>query len=43
VVKVLLATGQVDVDAKDEYGQTPLSRAAEGGHEAVVRLLQSKV
>lgn len=45
VVKMLLATGdigRVDVDSKDsEHGQTPLSWAAENGHEAVVRLLDT--
>jgi ankyrin repeat protein len=40
VVKLLLETGNVDVDCKDpEYGKTPLSWAAEEGHEAVVKLL----
>ncbi|RYP00350.1 hypothetical protein DL764_006550 [Monosporascus ibericus] len=40
VVKLLLDTGKVDVDSKDnEYGQTPLSWAARNGHEAVVKLL----
>jgi len=40
VVKLLLETGKVKVDSKDnEYGQTPLSWAAENGHEAVVKLL----
>jgi ankyrin repeat protein len=40
VVKLLLATGKVDVNSKDtEYGRTPLSWAAERGHEAVVKLL----
>ncbi|CZR58258.1 uncharacterized protein PAC_08149 [Phialocephala subalpina] len=39
VVKLLLDTGKVDVDAKDEDGSTPLSWAARNGHEAVVRLL----
>ncbi|OCK95360.1 ankyrin, partial [Cenococcum geophilum 1.58] len=40
VVKLLLETGKVEVDSKDnEYGQTPLSWAAENGHEAVVKLL----
>ncbi len=29
-------------DSKDTYGLTPLSRAAENGHEAVVKLLQSR-
>jgi ankyrin repeat protein len=41
VVKLLLATGRVDVDAKDENDRTPLGWAAAGGHEAVVKLLQS--
>ena len=40
VIKLLLATGKVDVDSKDKYfSQTPLSRAAGNGHEAVVKLL----
>lgn len=40
VVKQLLKTGKVDVNAKDhEFGRTPLSRAAEHGQEAVVKLL----
>ena len=30
-----------DVDSKDKNGRTPLSWAAESGHEAVVKLLQS--
>ena len=39
-MKLLLATGQVDIESKDiQYGQTPLSWAAEKGHEAVVKLL----
>jgi ankyrin repeat protein len=39
----LLATGKVDADSKDtRYGQTPLSWAAEKGHETVVKLLQSQ-
>ncbi len=38
VVKLLLDTGQVGVDLKDNSGQTPLHRAA-GEHEAVVKLL----
>jgi ankyrin repeat protein len=42
VVKLLLATGKVDADSKDKDGQTPLSRAAGSGHEAVVKLLQSR-
>ncbi|KAH0538836.1 hypothetical protein FGG08_004612 [Glutinoglossum americanum] len=41
IVKLLLATGKVDVDSKDNYyGQTPLSWAAENGHEAIVKLLR---
>ncbi|RYP14907.1 hypothetical protein DL765_006049 [Monosporascus sp. GIB2] len=40
VVKLLLDTGKVDVDSKDNiYSQTPLSLAAGKGHEAVVKLL----
>ncbi|KAL8364811.1 hypothetical protein RB595_003878 [Gaeumannomyces hyphopodioides] len=40
VVKLLLATGRVDVDSKDErYGRTLLSHAAEKGREAIVKLL----
>jgi ankyrin repeat protein len=39
VVKLLLATGKVDVDSKDKYGQTPLSWVTGNGHEAVVKLL----
>jgi ankyrin repeat protein len=32
----------VDLNSKDNFGRTPLSWAAEGGHEAVVKLLLSK-
>jgi ankyrin repeat protein len=39
VVKLLLETGKAEVDSKDVNGQTPLSKAAQGGHEAVVKLL----
>jgi ankyrin repeat protein len=39
VVKLLLDTGKVDVDSKDSDGRTPVSWAAEHGHEAVVKLL----
>jgi ankyrin repeat protein len=42
VAKLLLDTGKVDVDAKDEDGSTPLSWAAGLGHEAVVKLLLDK-
>ncbi|KAF2190046.1 ankyrin, partial [Zopfia rhizophila CBS 207.26] len=39
VVKLLLDTGKVDVNAKDNHGQTPLWWATVKGHEAVVKLL----
>ncbi|KAG8673979.1 hypothetical protein FPOAC1_007298 [Fusarium poae] len=39
MVKMLLDTGKVDVDAKDKNGRTPLLWAAENGHEAVVKML----
>jgi ankyrin repeat protein len=39
IVKLLLDTGKVDVDAKDKEGRTPLWWAARSGHEAVVKLL----
>jgi ankyrin repeat protein len=38
-VKLLLLEKAVDVDPKDNSGRTPLSWAAENGHEAVVKLL----
>jgi ankyrin repeat protein len=41
VVKLLLEKA-ADVNATDDSGWTPLWRAAENGHEAVVRLLKSK-
>jgi ankyrin repeat protein len=37
----LLKNGH-DLDSEDTYGQTPLSWAAENGHEAVVKLLLEK-
>jgi ankyrin repeat protein len=37
--KLLHKTGKADIDSKNDYGQTPLSWAAQGGHEAVVKLL----
>ena len=40
--KLLLEKG-AELESKDtEYGQTPLSWAAENGHEAVVKLLLEK-
>lgn len=39
VVQQLLDEG-VAVDLTDNHGQSPLLRAAEGGHEAVVQLLK---
>ena len=36
---LLLETGKVNVDWKDQNGWTPLSWATEGGHKAVVELL----
>jgi ankyrin repeat protein len=41
VVKLLLEKA-VDVDSKDSYGRTPLSWAAQNGHEGVVKLLLEK-
>jgi ankyrin repeat protein len=40
-VKLLLETGKVNEDMKDEYNMTPLWRAASNGHAAVVELLLS--
>ncbi|KAF9780340.1 hypothetical protein IL306_000625 [Fusarium sp. DS 682] len=39
VVQLLIAMGEIEVNAKDLYGRTPLSWAARNGHEAVVKLL----
>lgn len=39
VVQLLLDTGKVEADAKGKDSRTPLSWAAEKGHEAVVQLL----
>jgi ankyrin repeat protein len=40
VVKLLLATGKVNLEAEDtKYGRTPLSWAAVSGHTAVLKLL----
>ena len=32
-MQLLLATGQAEPDSKDNYGRTPLSWAAEHGHQ----------
>jgi ankyrin repeat protein len=42
VVKLLLDKEGVDPDSKDSSGKTPLSWAAEKGHEAVVKMLLDK-
>lgn len=40
IVKLLLDTGKVDVDARDtKYGRTPLFLAVKEGYDAIVRLL----
>lgn len=39
-MKLLLDTGKVDINCKNQYEPTPLSLAAQNGHEAVVKLLQ---
>ena len=40
VALTLLNSGR-NPDLKDSYGKTPLSWAAENGHEAVVKLLKT--
>ena len=39
---VIALLGSNGPDLKDSYSRTPLSHAAEGGHEAVVTLLLTK-
>lgn len=39
IVRLLLDSGKVDANSKDNHGQTPLSRAAQCDQEAVVRVL----
>ena len=43
LVKLLLVTGEVDVDSKDSDGRTPLSWAIENGHKRVVEQLREYV
>lgn len=38
-MRLLLATGKVEVDSKDDLGRTPLIYAAVRGHETAVQLL----
>ncbi|KXX73089.1 Ankyrin repeat domain-containing protein 50 [Madurella mycetomatis] len=42
MVRLTLGLSNVDIDPKDKGGRTPLSWAAERGHEAVIRLLLGK-
>ena len=42
VVKLLVEQGDIAADSKDDLGRTPLSRAAERGHEALVKLMVKK-
>jgi ankyrin repeat protein len=42
VVRLLVKRDDVEVDSKDDCGQTPLSLAAVGGQEAVVQLLAER-
>jgi ankyrin repeat protein len=39
IANLLLSQRDVDADARDDYGRSPLSLAAEEGDEALVRLL----
>ena len=42
-MRLLVGQDDVEADSKDEDGMTPLSLALEQGHEAVVRLLETKL
>jgi ankyrin repeat protein len=40
VVKVLIETGKVEVDVRDNvHGQTPLDWATKNGHDTIAKLL----
>jgi hypothetical protein len=39
MIELLLQRDEVDLNAKDRNGQSPLSWQREGGHDAVVKLL----
>lgn len=41
-MKLLLNRDDVATDSRDKYGWTPLSWAAEEGHETIVKLLLSR-
>jgi ankyrin repeat protein len=41
-VKLLVERDDVEADSKDWYGWTPLSRAAEKGHEALAQALLAR-
>ena len=40
IAEILIANG-ADLNAVDKYGRTPLTRAEDGGHKDVVKLLIS--
>ena len=42
VVRLLSSRDDVAIDSRDEYGLTPLSRAAMRGRGAIVKLLLSR-
>ena len=42
MVKLLLKRGEVNIDKLEQRGRTPLSHAAEGGYEGVVKLLLAR-
>ena len=39
IAKLPFSRKEVNLDSRGDEGQTPLSRAAEGGHEGIVKLL----